>query len=69
MKNNVFFKNEALTHVRLHPTNTIKPRKKTEKKTVNHPLTDDGIIDNGHNTILFSFNNCIDNKAFKNQSN
>ncbi len=24
----VFFLNEALTHVRLHPINTIKPRKK-----------------------------------------
>ncbi len=23
-----FFKSEALTHVRLHPINTIKPRKK-----------------------------------------
>ncbi len=29
-----FFKNEAWTHVRLHPINTIKPR----KKPVNHPF-------------------------------
>ncbi len=29
-----FFLNEALTHVRLYPINTIKPR----KKTVNHPF-------------------------------
>ncbi len=29
-----FFFYEVLTHVRLHPINTIKPR----KKTVNHPF-------------------------------
>ncbi len=33
-----FFLNEALTHVRLHPINTIKPRKKKKKKKVTHPF-------------------------------
>uniref|UniRef100_A0A673KP75 E3 ubiquitin-protein ligase UBR4 n=1 Tax=Sinocyclocheilus rhinocerous TaxID=307959 RepID=A0A673KP75_9TELE len=37
-----FFKNEALTHVRLHPINTIKPR----KNPVNHPFKDQSLKTN-----------------------
>ncbi len=48
-----FLTNEALIHVRLHPINTIKPR----KKTVNHPFKQDKTKQAAH--IDSHFTSCL----------
>ncbi len=45
-----FLKKQAWTHARLHPINTIKPR----KKPVNHPFNFDKEYLFGYETLVFA---------------